>query len=97
MIQYYGSGYITHRNRKTGIVFSGQTAEHIMDNFLTEKGTHPFRHVRIQQLAKQVKEWKKVGDKTYSGTISDTKTQIRIKIIAEIYPKFALIVTAFKV
>lgn len=29
-IQYYHSGFITHRGRKIWIVWSGQNAEHVM-------------------------------------------------------------------
>lgn len=97
MIQYYNSGFITFRNRKIGICFSGETAEHIMNNYINERSTHPIRHVRIQQLAKQVKVWKKESAKRYTGTITDLKMNIDFRIIIEIYTKFALIITAYKV
>lgn len=96
MIQYYNSGFITFRNRKIGIVFSGQSAEHIMDNFLQTPKLHPLKHQRIQQLAKSVTEWKKVADKRYAGIIIDNQTGTRFRIITEIYTKFAIIITCYK-
>ena len=96
MIQYYNSGFITFRNRKIGIVFSGESAEHIMDNYINENQLHPLKHQRIQQLAKVVSDWKKESVKRYSAIVTDDKTGIRFKIITEVYTKFAIIITCFK-
>jgi len=93
---YYHSGCITFRKRSIGIVFSGQSAEHIMKNFLTDPKSHPITHIRIQQLAKQIKDWDKSGDKRYFGTITDNKNGVRYRIVTEIYPTFAVIITCFK-
>ena len=97
MTQYFNSGFITFRKRKIGIVFSGETAEHIMNNYMQMPQTHPLKHIRIQQVAKRVKEWEKESNKRYSGTIIDNTTQTKFRIIAEIYTKFALIITAYKI
>ena len=96
MIQYYNSGFINFRNRKIGIVFNGQSAEHIMDNYISENKLHPLKHQRIQQLAKEVTDWTKESVKRYSGIVIDDKTGIRFKIITEVYTKFAIIITCYK-
>ena len=96
MIQYYNSGYINFRERKIGIVFSGETAQQIMEEHLKDNKTHPVKHMRIQQLAKQVKEWYKAGDKRYTGTVKDNQSGLTFVIIADIYTKFAILVTAYK-
>ncbi len=95
MIQYYNSGYITLRQRKIGIVWSGETAEHVMDEYLKSPKSHPLRHLRIQQLARQVKEWEKAGDKRYTGLVTDRQSGQRFLIIADIYTKFAILITAY--
>jgi hypothetical protein len=96
MIEYYNSGFITLRNRKIGLLFSGESAEHIMDNFLTNPGSHPLKHLRIQQLAKHVKEWRKKGAKRFEGLVTDTRTGIRFLVVTEVYSKFAIIITCYK-
>jgi len=97
MVQYYNSGYITFRERKIGITWSGETAQHVMEEHLKDTKTHPLKHLRIQQLAAQVKEWKKTGAKRYTGDVTDNKTGLRFLIAIDIYTKFALIVTAYKI
>jgi hypothetical protein len=77
MIQFYNSGYITFRKRKIGIVWSGQTAEHVMANYTQTPLTHPLKHIRIQQLAKNVKQWKKEGNKRYTGVVEDHVSKTR--------------------
>jgi len=96
MVQYYNSGYINFRDRKIGIVFSGESSQHIMEEHLKDAKTHPLKHLRIQQLAKLVKVWDKAGDKRYTGTVKDNKTGLTFFIAADIYPKFAILVTAYK-
>jgi hypothetical protein len=96
MIQYYDSGFINFRNRKIGIVFNGQSDEHIMDNYISQRSTHPFKHQRIQQLAKLVTQWTKESAKRYTGGITDDKTGEKVKIVVEIYTKFAIIITCYK-
>lgn len=96
MIQYYNSGFITFRQRKIGIVFSGETAEHIMDNHIESPKIHPLKHLRIQQLAKRVKEWKKEGTKRYSGIVEDHSTKDRYLLVVDIYTNFVIIITAYK-
>jgi len=96
MIQYYDSGFITLRNRKIGILFTGQSAEHVMDNYINQHAGHPLKHTRIQQLAKVVAAWKKDGNKRFVGNVTDNKTGYRFKIITEVYTKFAIIITCYK-
>ena len=96
MVQYFNSGFVTFRQRKIGIVFSGQSAEHIMENHLQTPILHPLKHQRIQQLAKAVTEWKKEGDKTYTGSAYDKKTDCTYRVVIEIYTKFAIIITCYK-
>ncbi len=96
MVQYYNSGYITFRLRKIGIVWSGESAQHIMDNHLQNPKTHPLKHLRIQQLAAKVKYWDKTGAKRYTGQIVDNETGLRMLIAIDIYTKFAIIITAYK-
>ena len=88
--------FITFRNRKIGICFSGETAEHIMNNYLNERETHPLKHIKIQQLAKNVIDWKKRSGNRYSGIVTDNLTGSRFLIITDIYTKFAVIVTCYK-
>jgi hypothetical protein len=96
MVQYYNSGFITFRDRKIGIVFSGESAEHIMDNYLHSRDSHPIRHIRIQQLAKRVEVWKKESTNRYLGVVTDNQMGKRYAIITEIHPKFAIIITCYK-
>jgi len=93
---YFHSGFITFRKRSIGITFSGQSAEHIMNNYINEPSTHPIKHIRIQQLAKLVSIWEKKGLKRYVGSVTDIKNGLRFRIVTEIYPTFALIITCFK-
>jgi len=96
MVQYYNSGFINFRNRKVGIVCSGQSAEHITDNYINENKLHPLKHQRIQQLAKEVKDWTQESVKRYSGIARDDKIGIRFKIIIEVYTKIAILITCYK-
>jgi len=91
---YIHSGYITYRNRKITIEWSGQNAEHVMNEWQDMPSLHPFTHVRIQQLTAKVKEWKKQGKNRHVGTVTDRKTGITVTIIADIYNNFALPITA---
>ena len=93
---YFNSGFINFRDRKIGIVFSGDTAEHIMDNHIKTPTVHPVKHIRIQQLAKMVKEWDKKGLNIYEGKVNDAKSGYNLLIIASIHPTFAIIKTAYK-
>jgi hypothetical protein len=96
MVQYYNSGFITFRSRKVGLTFSGQSAQHIMENYVNDRRSHPAAHMRLQQLAKNVKEWKKRGANRYAGEVIDLKTGIRLLIIVDIYTKFAILITGYK-
>ena len=96
VIEYFNSGYINFRSRKLGVIWSGETAQHLMDEHLANKTTHPFLHMKVQQLAKSVKEWRKQGDKRYSGEVTDQKTLLGYKIVVDIYPSFAILITAYK-
>lgn len=95
-MEYFGSGSITHRGRKIGIVWCGQNAEHVMEEHLKMPSLHPFTHVRIQQLAKLVKVWQPAGGKRYHALVMDNESGLRVLIVADIYPKFALLITAVK-
>lgn len=55
----FRSGNITHRKRKIPIVWNGEQAQHITEEHMKNKGSHPLLHVRIQQLAKKAKKWNK--------------------------------------
>ena len=57
---------------------------------------HPIKHMKVQQLAKSVLAWEKKGENRYLGVITDQKTGVGYKIVTDIYPKFALLVTAYK-
>jgi hypothetical protein len=96
MIKYYNSGYITFRQRKIGILWSGESAQHVMEEHLKDPTTHPLKHLRIQQLAKKIKQWEKAGDKRYTGVVTDNETGTRFLVIADIHAKFAILVTAYK-
>ncbi len=97
MVQYYNSGYITFRARKIGITWSGETAQHVMENNLLTPKLHPLKHLRIQQLAAMVKKWDKTGAKRYTGEVNDNKTGLTFLIAIDIYTKFAIIITAYKI
>jgi hypothetical protein len=98
-MENYKSGNITHRNRVIPIVWNGEHAQHIAEEHIKDKGSHPLLHIRIQQLAKKVKEWKqaKVGSKRYEGNIFDNKTNQKFLIIVEIWGKFVYIITRYKI
>lgn len=80
-IEFFNSGYITHRNRRIGIVWSGEKAEHLMKEMKENPGTHPFAHCKIQQLAKKVKEWEKKGESRHVGEVTDNSTNHLFRII----------------
>ena len=63
----YQCWFYQFQRQKIGIVFSGETAEHIMDNHIKTPTVHPVKHIRIQQLAKMVKEWDKKGLNIYKA------------------------------
>ncbi len=96
-VEFYQSGYITHRKRNIGIVWSGETAYHLMLEMQENPGTHSFNHIRVQQLAKKVKAWVKKGDNRYVGEIIDNKTKFLVRIIVDIYSNFAIIKSGFKI
>ncbi len=96
MIKYFNSSFITHRERKYGIIFSGESAEHILNNFIEEPAIHPLKHIRIQQLAKVVEDWKQESGKRYSGIVTDNNSKTRFKIIVEINTNFATIISCYK-
>ncbi len=96
MIQYYNSGYVTFRERKIGIVWIGESAQHRMEEHLKSPETHPLKHLRIQQLASKVKKWDKTGDKRYVAMVIDNKTNQHFLIAIDIYTKFPVLVTAYK-
>lgn len=94
----YKSGNITHRKRKVPIVWNGEHAQHVAEEHIKDKDSHPLLHVRIQQLAKSVKEWKQSakGSKRYEAIIIDRKMKQKFLIVVEIWPKFAYIITCYK-
>lgn len=95
-MEFYNSGNITHRSRKKGIIWTGQNAEHVMQEHLTLPKLHPFTHVRIQQLAKSVAHWEKKKGARHVGIITDLTTGQSITIVADVYGNFALLITAIK-
>ncbi|MCZ2393286.1 MAG: hypothetical protein LC105_05480 [Chitinophagales bacterium] len=97
-METYNSGYIKHRNRKIPIVWDGEHAEHIAQEHLNDKSTHPLLHIRIQQLAKLVKDWKSIkkGSKRLEGTIIDNLTNTKFLIIIENRSKFVLLITCYR-
>lgn len=93
----FKSGYITHRKRKIPIIWDGEHAQHIAEEHIKDKGSHPLLHVKIQQLAKSIKEWNK-AKKTknrYESLVIDKKTNLRFLVIIEISNKFAHIITCY--
>lgn len=86
-IVYFKSGYLSHRSRKIPIVWGGEHAQHIAEEHIKDKGSHPFLHVKIQQLAKQVKLWEqaKVKSRRYKETGKE------FLVVVEIWSKFAYI------
>lgn len=96
MVTFYNSGYITHRARKIGIIWSGETAQHLMEERIKSPGSHPLTHTGVQQVAGKITEWKCEKGKRFSGSYNDHKTGNRIKVIIDVYTKFAIIITGFK-
>lgn len=94
----FKSGYINHRNRKIPIVWNGEHAQHIAEEFIKDKGSHPLLHIRIQQLAKMVKKWDKANlkSKRLEGLITDSLTSKRFLVIIEINNNFANIITCYR-
>lgn len=95
---YFNSGYLSYRSRKIPIVWDGEHAQHIAEEHLKDRGSHPLLHVRIQQLAKQAKEWKQSqkGSKRHEAIVIDSKTNKKFLIIVEIWSKFAYIITCYR-
>lgn len=92
------SGYISHRSRNIPIIWDGEHAQHIAEEHIKDKSSHPLLHVRIQQLAKSVKEWNK-AKKTknrYESLVIDKKTNLRFLVIIEISNKFTYIITCYR-
>lgn len=94
----YKSGNILHRKRAIPIVWDGEHAQHIAEEHIKDRGSHPLLHVRIQQLAKQVKEWEQVkkGSKRYQGYAVDKQNDKRFLVVIEIWSKFAYIITCYR-
>lgn len=94
----FKSGNITHRKRKIPIVWDGEHAQHIAEEHIKDKGSHPMLHIRIQQLTKQVKAWTRVkkGSKRHEAIILDTKANKKYLIVVEIWSKFAYIITCYR-
>lgn len=91
---YIHSGSITYRNRKIAIEWSGQNAEHVMNERIEKPSLHPFTHIRIQKLAAKVADWKKLKKSRHYGVITDFETGITVTIFIDIYTNFALPITA---
>lgn len=96
MVTYYNSGYITHRGRKIGIIWSGETAQHLMEERLKSPRSHPLTNIGVQQIAAKISNWKNEKGKRYSGSYNDHKSGHRIRVIIDIYTKFSIIVSGFK-
>lgn len=94
----FKSGYITHRDRKVPIIWNGEHAQHIAEEHIKDKGSHPLLHVKIQQLAKQVKSWEqsKKGSKRFGATVTDVETNKKFFVLVEIWSKFAYIITSYR-
>lgn len=94
----FKSGYILHRKRKIPVVWNGEHAQHIAEEHIKNKGSHPLLHVRIQQLAKRVKEWKPVvkGSRRHTSKVTDKESNSVFLIVVEIWPKFVFIITCYK-
>jgi hypothetical protein len=94
----YNSGYITHRKRKIPIVWDGLHAQHIAEEHINNRSSHPLLHVRIQQLAKNVKEWEQTqkGSKRYCATLIDNETNKRFFVLVEIWTNFVYIITSYR-
>ena len=94
---HYNSGYIKHRNRKIPIIWDGQHAQHVAQNYYNQNGSHPYLHVKVQQLAKRVKKWEKVKstNRRYFGFVKPTKNT-RVLVLVEISNNFASIITCYK-
>lgn len=93
----YKSGYIKHRNKKIPIIWDGEHAQHIAENFIYDKSIHPLLHVKIQQISKNIKEWKKVKNtkRRFFGVYKQSD-KVRYLVIVEISNKFASIITCYK-
>jgi hypothetical protein len=93
----YRSGYINHRNRKIPLIWDGQHAQHIAEEHIKDSTTHPLLHVRIQQLAKKVKEWENPNRKSkrYKGFVTDNETNQRYLVVVEILRNFAFVITCY--
>lgn len=94
----YKSGYILHRNRKIPVIWDGEHAQHIAEEHIKDRGSHPLLHVKIQQLAKQVEKWNKVkpNSKRYEALVIENSTGNRFLVVIEIWSKFAYIITCYR-
>lgn len=94
----FKSGYILHRTRKIPIIWDGEHAQHVAEEHIEDKGSHPLLHVRIQQLAKSVKKWEqaKKGSKRYSSKVIDKESNKNFLVVIEIWSKFAYIITCYR-
>lgn len=91
----YKSGYINHRKRKIPIVWDGEHAQHIAENYVQQKSVHPFLHVEIQKLAKRVERWKKTkASRRHEGYVK--KNDIIFLVVVEISNTFATIITCYR-
>lgn len=89
------SGKITIRNRKLPIVWSGEIAQHITENYIKTPGSHPLLHMDIQKFASKIKKWVRASKgKTYKGYGIFDGINFVVYIVQK--PQFAQIKTCFK-
>lgn len=95
----YKSGFILHRNRKIPVIWGGEHAQHIAEEHIKDRGSHPLLHVKIQQLAKQVEKWNKakLNSKRFKGNVIDADSKKEFLVVVEIWSKFAYIITCYRI
>lgn len=87
------SGSITLRGRKIPIVWTGQFAEHVANNYIMEKSVHPLLHVEIQQLCQKAIFRKERGSVYTASVLQKENT---FTIVGEIHLKIFYPKTCYK-
>jgi len=89
------SGNVSFRNRKLPILWTGQMAQHVAENYIQQPDTHPFLHIEIQQACMFVRIWEK--HKNASSYRGYSKINgIDVVVVIEIKVNFVIIKSCFK-
>jgi hypothetical protein len=78
MATHFGNGSVRFKNRTLPIVWAGQYAQHVAENYIDKKPNHTLLHVEIQQALQHSKHFSQVGKLTYCAFSENNKGTILV-------------------